>query len=151
MIIELYKTSSEKNKIGKNLTNKIVLEGNLREQSNVISPSISIQVNNPTLYNYARIPEFNRYYYITEITSIRTGIWQISLSVDVLETYKAQIRGLKAVVDKQQGTNYSTELYDDGSFRYREDTFIETAKFQNGFSETGQYILLTAGAIAGGE
>ena len=151
MIIELYKTSSEKNKIGKSLANKISLEGNLREQSNVISPVITIQVNNPTQYNYAKIPEFNRYYYITEMSSVRTGIWQISLSVDVLETYKEQIKGLKAVVDKQQGTNYSTELYDDGSFRYREDTFIETAKFQNGFSETGQYILLTAGAIAGGE
>ena len=52
--------------------------------------------------NYAYIPEFNRYYFINDIISIRQNLWQISLSVDVLMSYKNQILETKAFVARNQ-------------------------------------------------
>ena len=52
--------------------------------------------------NYVHIPEFNRYYFINDIVSIRQNLWQISLSVDVLMSYKNQILETTAFVARNQ-------------------------------------------------
>ena len=60
--------------------------------SSVISPEIRLSLggDNPSGYNYAKIPDFNRYYWITDWT-YDAGIWIASLMVDVLATYRDQI------------------------------------------------------------
>ena len=97
-----------------------------------------------------RIVDCNKLWYnfIKDIRSVRNRIWQLELQVDPLYTYREQILKMSAVIDKQQGTSFSTELYNDGSFRTREDNFIETWDFDNGFNDTGTFILMTAGAIS---
>ena len=87
MNITLYINNSEKNKIGKNLTNDFSLSGTLRDTTNIINPVILIELNEIGNYNYCYINEFNRYYFITDITVIRTGLFAISLIVDVLESF----------------------------------------------------------------
>ena len=52
--------------------------------------------------NYVHIPEFNRYYFINDIVSIRQNLWQITLSVDVLMSYKDQILKTNAFVARNQ-------------------------------------------------
>ena len=60
--------------------------------SSVISPEIRLSLggSNPSGYNYAKIPDFNRYYWITDWT-YDAGIWIATLMVDVLATYRDQI------------------------------------------------------------
>lgn len=60
--------------------------------SSVISPEIRLSLggSNPSGYNYAQIPDFNRYYWITDWT-YDAGIWIATLTVDVLATYRDQI------------------------------------------------------------
>ena len=65
MNIQLCSNTSEKNKINKTITTGITLSGSLRNESNVVNPSIIINIDNPTIYNYAYIPEFIRYFFIT--------------------------------------------------------------------------------------
>ena len=84
MNIVLCENKSEKNKINKSLTSDVTLSGNLRNESNVVNPTIIVNTDNPTIYNYAFIPAFNRYYFITDYISLRTGIWQLNLKSDVL-------------------------------------------------------------------
>lgn len=146
MNLTLYKNLSEKNKIGKVLHNNLSLNGNLREESSIINPTILIEHSNLSDYNYAYIPEFNRYYFITEITSVRNNLWRISLKVDVLESFKNDILNLNCIVDKQQNQSYSNNI-DDGSYINKADSFIEIANYQNGFNSSGEFILITAGAI----
>ena len=150
MNITLYTTTSENNRVDKQLRNPISMTGKLKEESNVIDPVILFEVGNISGYNYCYIEDFGRYYFITEITSVRNGLWKVSLHVDVLFTYRTQIKKLSAVIDKQEGTNYTSDLYNDGSFRIREDNFIEVKEYSNGFNDAGEFILLTAGAISGG-
>lgn len=66
--------------------------GTLTAESGIVSPSIIMEFGNTApAYNYAYITEFGRYYWVTEITSIGGGLWRVSLSVDVLASYKSSI------------------------------------------------------------
>ena len=65
----------------------------LKDTSGVINPTIALKLDmsfNVSAYNYAYIPDFERYYFVREWTWER-GLWVASLDVDVLATYKAQI------------------------------------------------------------
>lgn len=147
MKIKLYKNFSESNRVVKELEEVKDMDGQLKEESNVINPIITIQADNPSHCNYCYIKEFSRYYFIKDIKSVRNRIWQLQLEVDPLYTYKDQILKLSCVIDKQQGTDFSTELYNDGSFRAREDTFTELKQFPSGFNDNGTFVLLVAGAL----
>ena len=54
------------------LSSPLTINGTLREESSVINPSITFNIDNFDLqnYNYAYIKEFNRYYFIKDITYI---------------------------------------------------------------------------------
>lgn len=146
MQIEFYKNSSEKNKIGKSLSSKLTLSGNLRDECSITSPSILVEATSLVDYNYCYIPEFKRYYFISDITSVRNNLWRVSLKCDVLESFKSDILNSSCIVKKQQNQSYSNNI-DDGSYINRVDNFIEIANYQNGFNADGEFILLTAGAI----
>ena len=147
MTINLYVNTSEKEKLDKSLINETVLNGYLKQGSSVVNPTITIQITNPSQYNYVYIPQFNRYYFITDTVNVRNNIWEIHMHVDTLSSFKTQIRANKAIIDKNQYLSNANKYYNDG------DTFVhdsketnEIATFQNGFDETPHYILITAGA-----
>ena len=146
MQIKFYYNSSEKNKIGKSLSKELTMDGNLRDECSVINPTILVEHSNLSNYNYVYIPEFNRYYFITEMTIVRNNLWRISLKVDVLESFKSDILNLSCIVDKQQYENYGNNI-DDGSYINKADSFVEIANYPNGFNSSGEFILITAGAI----
>lgn len=58
--------------------------------SSIVSPVVEISVEDLPGYNYAYIPSFNRWYFITNITYER-GVWILSLACDVLASYKTEI------------------------------------------------------------
>ena len=146
MQIEFYKNSSEKEKIGKSLSSGLTLSGNLRDECSITSPSILVESTSLVDYNYCYIPEFKRYYFISDIVSVRNNLWRVSLKCDVLESFKSDILKLSCIVDKQQNQSYNNNI-DDGSYINRADSFVEIANYQNGFNSSGEFILITAGAI----
>lgn len=146
MEIILYKTTSEKNKINKTLTNEISMTGSLKSETSVVNPSILIKAENPSQYSYAYIPEFGRYYFINDMFNIRQNLWQIDLDVDVLFSYKNEIFKLNGIISKQYQPSNSNDYINDGSHRYDVRQTLETIQFPNGFNETGEYILITAGS-----
>ena len=144
MNITLYKNISEVERVGKTLTNSIDLNGSLRNESRIINPSILIEHDNISDYNYAYIPEFNRYYFIKDMISIRNNLWQIELYVDVLESYKDAIKQqyatIKGTQDFAKNKYLPSEVW---VSNVKETTTIRN--FPNGLSETGEFILITAG------
>lgn len=65
----------------------------IKTGSGIINPVISLDIGiagNPSVYNYAYISTFGRYYFIEEWYYER-ALWTASLRVDVLATYKSQI------------------------------------------------------------
>lgn len=71
---------------------------NLIEPTSFTSPDIALTVEaKPTAYNYAYIPEFSRYYFITD-WAYSAGLWRAGLSVDVMASYKNYIGEQKQYV-----------------------------------------------------
>lgn len=145
MVIDLYINSSENNRVSKVLSGKFELTGTLRGETNVINPEILIEHTNPTGYNYAYIPEFNRYYFINEFTAVRNGLWRVRLAVDVLETYKTQIKQMASIIDKQQNKGNSNLYLNDGSYVIDSRSYNTILNFSGGFNNVGEFILITAG------
>ena len=144
MNITLYINNSEKNKIGKNLTNDFSLSGTLRDTTNIINPVILIELNEIGNYNYCYIDEFNRYYFITDITVIRTGLFAISLIVDVLESFKSDIKNLSVILLNTQNVGSSNYLPSQ-VFRNNVKSKTDILNFPNGLNDSGEFILITAG------
>ena len=144
MDIVLYKNNSEKNKIIKNLSNIYTLSGTLRNESNVVNPTIVINIDNPTSYNYAYIPMFGRYYFITDYVSMRTGIWQINLKSDVLMSFRESILNSYALIENTEFVGRSNYL-PGNNWVNNCKTKTDIISFSNGLLNDGQYILITAG------
>ena len=144
MNLRLCINNSEKNKINKSFTAGVTLSGTLRNESNVVTPSIIINIDNPTIYNYAYIEDFGRYYFITDYISLRSGIWQIILKSDVLMSFKDSILASSVLINSTETTGKNNYL--SGSnwvSNCKAKTDILT--FSQGLLNDGQYILITAG------
>ena len=111
MVIKFYNNISPKLALDKTLTNETTLNGTLREQTSLIDPVFNVESNNVFSSNYCYIPDFNRYYYVTGVESVRQGLWRISLHVDVRMTYRQGIRQNTPILERSQ-TLYDLNLPD---------------------------------------
>lgn len=146
--ISLFKTNSENNRVVKTLTDEKQLSGELRNQTSVLNPSIRIEsADNISVYNYAYISEFGRYYYITDIVSVRTNCWVVSLRCDVLMSYKDEIKTITGVVVRQESN--PNKLLVDRLERIQSDKEIDILYYPDAFSKNLQYVLVTAGGQNG--
>ena len=144
MQIVLYKNASEPNTINKTISNALTLSGVLREESSISKPTFRICSNSDiSQYNYCYIPEFGRYYFISEIVIERTGIWNISTKCDVLESFKNKILDLEAVIGRQE--NEFNLYFSDPEWKVYENDHVMTRDFPSGFDNTGTYYLTVAG------
>lgn len=109
--INFYVNNSPSNMVDKDIEELFNLSGNFRQQVNILTPTFLIEYDKVPDFNYCYIPSFNRYYFITDITSIRTNVWKISCSVDVLMTYATELREQSALVNRSYST-YNSELID---------------------------------------
>ena len=147
MDITLYVCSSERQAINKIISSGAILTGSLRGESSVINPSFLIEHSNPSGFNYCYISDFGRYYFITNITSVRTGIWRIDCSVDVLMSFKTQILNLDVIVSNNSG--FDNEKYFSGdSWQTLVKTKTDIINFPSGLLDDGEYILITSGGVA---
>ena len=112
MTLNLYRNTAEKERVDKTSFLSVVgtLTGTLRRATSLLNPEIDI--NRDLIdFNYVYIPIFNRYYYVENVASLVTGMWRVSLRVDVLFSYRSEIAELSAYVDRQEN-NYNPELVD---------------------------------------
>lgn len=146
MEIKLYKNLSENNVIGKNLTQIKSVEANLKNDVSVINPIFILYYTDNILQsNYCFIPKFNRYYFIDEIIPITGDRCIVKCRVDVLESFKEDIKSLTVILDKSQSIYKSNKYLDDGSFIVENKDFNTIYNFPNGFNDKGTFILICAG------
>ena len=141
--IELMNNQEELNKISKSPSSVMTLTGTLREETDIVDPQINVEYSGTlTNVNYMYISEFHRYYFITKIESIRTGLWRIYAHCDVLKTYSEAILGTPAVVARNE--NRYNIMLDDSMFKVQSNPRLQIAKFPNKF--TGEsYVLVMKG------
>ena len=149
MQINLFTCTAERNRVDKTnyMSNRFVLEGAFRAATSALNLEIDIQKTNPLTYNYnyMYIEEFGRYYFIDEIISVRTNIWTIKATVDVLMSFKNDILSSDVILDKVEDETAANLYLDDGSFVMDSRKYNEVKEFPNGLNENGSYILICAG------
>ena len=142
MTINLYLNNSPANYVDKSISLVTSLTGSLRSTSSIINPIINIEASAPTGFNYAEIPDFGRYYFVTGISSVNNGIVAVAMHVDVLMSYKTQIRASHAVIKRQESLN--NRYLSDEYFKAYQNPKHKIIAFPNGFSDFS-YILTLAG------
>ena len=144
MVIDLYINASEQQAIHKILQNELELNGTLRNESSVINPSFIMEHTNPSQFNYCFIPEFDRYYFIKDIVSVRNNLWRIDCDVDVLMSFQSQILDLDVIVSDETTGDISN--YMSGNvWQTTVKTKTDVVHFPYGLLEQGEYILITSG------
>ena len=144
MRIVLYKNESEPIRVDKSLTQIAEVEGLLREETSLLRPSFAIELSGSLIgnINYAYVEEFNRFYFVGNPESIRTGLWLFPMKVDVLSTYKADIRNNSAIIGRNE-KEYDL-LLNDGLFQTQQKPRRAQFPFPQGFN-TWNFVLAIAG------
>ena len=148
MTIGLYYNKSDERKLNKDLETVATYNGYLKNECSIQNPTVFIEgafnIGNNINANYMFLPDYRRYYYITDITQVRANLVKISGRVDVLMSFKDEIQNSIGIVRKQE-RNYNLFL-DDGSLKVYQDKLIICKEFPNGFpKENDHFILVTAG------
>ena len=145
MELKLYAVNDGENVINKTMTLKTTMEINLKRDVDIINPRLILIPNLPTGFsgiNYAEIPDLNRFYFVDNITNISGTLWQLDLSCDVLETYKADILASKARLYR----NLKAGDYFDTALESSHITTVAKYTSNKGISDSETIIMTTVGA-----
>lgn len=146
MHIKFYKNLSENNRIDKRLVQYGKQRtGTLVDETSMYNPTIlfELDIEDLTDVNYMYIQEFNRYYFISDIVSVRNGLVRISANIDVLKSFESEIKNCTALVGRN---TYKYNLYlNDEWFRLYSDPLIFELEFPNGL--TGSSNVLVIGGV----
>lgn len=75
---------------------------------NILRPNLLISLKYNTKFfpfNYVYFPDFKRYYFITDVTIVSSGLINISCKVDVLKTYADTIKNSSVLITKSTDYN----------------------------------------------
>lgn len=145
--ITLYNLPKRSNSTATPATAGRALECVLKNPTSILNPTITINTAEIT-ENYAQM--MGRYYFITDVTSLRNDLWEVQMRVDPLSTYKSGIIGSAAYI------LYSTVTYNallvDRRIPVQYTKTIETESstlFQQIFDINGRYMLTCVGEDGG--
>ncbi len=145
MNITFYHNKSLNNKLNKELEIGLELTGTLRSECDIVNPVILIESTSDIIgYNYIFIEEFNRYYFIKQIVSVRNNLWRVSAHVDVLMSFKTQLLEQEVILEDSEITGGSNYIPRD-IWQTLVKTKTDIITFPSGLSENGEFILITAG------
>lgn len=145
MELILYKLTSADNVINKTMIEPLTMDITLRRGVDIVAPVLRIAYSagvSPNEYNYCHIPDLGRFYFIRDIQSITSGIWELHLECDVLESYKTEILASHARLKR----NIRTGDYLDASLDMSINRVSSTFESNKGFEGEPSLILTTVGA-----
>lgn len=129
--IDLYYNSSPPNKVDKDIELVISGTGSLRGETSILDPIILFEsdasANMLTKCNYAVVNEFGRNYYITNIIAVTDKLWELHMHVDVLMSYRDQLRQQSGIVSRQE--NAYNMYFDDNWFMAYQNPHVYTRPF----------------------
>ena len=151
MTVTLYKNTSDKRNLNKVISEIKSVSATAKGEINIISPTLILEYFS-TDFNYCYISDIKRYYFVNSITLLTGQRVQINLTVDVLMTYKEEIKNLTVNVLRYE--NIDPSFLTDSRIPLFSDTVQKVIEFpENIFNlespeENSKNFLLT---VAGGD
>lgn len=105
-------------------------------------------------WNYAHMPDNNKYYWITSIRSVGNQRWEISATIDMLATYKDAIMATPAYILYGYNTDASGAVYRLQDNRQNVSNVptvsaVSADIFGGNFSTSGTYVMTAVGKSGG--
>ena len=110
----------------------------IKDPSSVLNPRIELSGSNPYAGNYCYISSFDRYYFVSDWISDH-GMWQASLTVDVLASWRSSIMASSQYVARS-GSKKNSYIIDSAYPMTNEITF-DTYDFATKPFNTLRYII----------
>lgn len=156
MTINLYNISDDPRKVVKNLGTATALTCELLYPSDLLKPTIRISATNwSASRNYMYIPDFNRYYFITDVTYENGGAVTIQGRVDPLMSYSTAVMGLSVNVIRQEFAGLTNIVDNQVTITPKQDiTFVKSSLTPFNIRSSGaeiNFCLCIAGGNVGGE
>lgn len=106
MKVEFYHTADNANTVNKTLNLIKTINIVFRQAVNEQTPFIIMNKDNLTGSNYVRIPNFNRYYFISNVENYTAKLVRIELVTDLLMTYKDVILNSTVLITATEKPSY---------------------------------------------
>lgn len=143
MELVLYQNLSDPNEYPKNLTTIDTLNVLLLEESSIINPKF--QVSNPNFTaNYCYVPDFNRYYYITNITVDKNRLFVINAKCDVLQSFFNEIKESPVIIKRSSKLDVLNSYMKDDQREFYQYDFRQY-KYLGTVGEPSSMIMVTVG------
>lgn len=149
MDVIFYKTDSPKISTAKSITNGTTYSVQLKENTTIEEPVIIVTGYNEIDKNYCYIVDFNRYYFINDITILTGNRTEIKLGVDVATTYATEILNSTQLIMRNE--NIGLNMIPDTQHpiapyaQTRVIKFTESKFFQSFDDYTSCFLLTVAG------
>lgn len=114
IVCELYTFDGEQNQVDKasDLTIRGYYIGAFREECEILTPSVLFEFNSFPIFNYVFIPSLSRFYFVTNITCVRSNLYRVDMKIDVLYSYMDDIYNQSGFIARNENS-YSTHIIDE--------------------------------------
>lgn len=129
MLLKLYNTNSETNRINKVLTDETEFDVRLKDKSSVVNPVLVLKSETYINFNYAYIPKFQRYYFVDDISVFPNKMYLLTLRCDVLTSFKDDILKSYARIVEQTNSNAYYDSNLKSEVRKEVDTYMSDVSF----------------------
>lgn len=140
--VSFYNNSSDNNVLNKSISSTTSKTVVFKEDVDLIEPVIILQ-NDSNVQNSNYMQMLGRYYYITSIECMPGNLLKVKAKVDVLMSYKDQIRSNSAIITRNAST--VNTYIPDNKMKITSYTTVNTIKATSGFSNSLNYYLLAVG------
>lgn len=143
MTIDVYKNSSPNNYINKSIALVDNLECFIKEDCDIVNPTIEVYGTNALNANYMWIPLFSRYYFIKRVTTQNIDTLLVEGHVDVLMSFQSALLNASGIIARNENVwnGYLNDKYM-RQFSYKR---LQTKTFSTKLSDTVKYYLIASG------
>lgn len=157
--IQLGRTTKRKNDLKRAaMLSVVTTTAVLKENTSVIKPTFILQaeqngISAPVVfsqYNYCQVAVFNRYYWITNVVSITSHVFEISCEVDVLATYYEDITNSNGFAMYAE-SEYNGMIPDGRLPKSNKSTINSKAQTISAFDKEGCFVITAASSMVNGK
>ena len=143
MQVEFYHTADNANTVNKTLQPIKTVDIIFRQAVNEATPFIIMNKDKLTGSNYVHIPNFNRYYFISNVENYTANLVRIDLVTDLLMTYKDDILNSTVLI-----TATNTPSYFSSNLPIQTKTIKRVLKSDVTLNKESSLILTTIGGVS---
>lgn len=143
--VTLYSTGDAVNVVGKTKTQISTHTVTLKDGCSADRPVVQLTGAASSLAsaNYAYIDVFDRYYWITDRSSLNDGVISVSMVSDPWESFKTELEACEAIIDRNE--NVMQGYLNDKSYPLLSFNKLATVAFPIALPDEGDIVLMTVG------